>query len=177
MNTQPKATTQQSPKPRSKHGSEKRQRATFLHLRATPAEKVEINTRAQRAGLTVSGFLRALIFGKDTPQPRAAMRPPVEAEALTALRYELRKIGGNLNQIAHHLNQGQDPDKQTLADLTAQHQTVLEAILTALGKKPAEAAATPPQKKPKTPPASQSPLAEKLFGKGQRQDPSNKTTP
>lgn len=124
----------QKPAKASKSGSQTRQRKEKAQMPCTPAELEEIKSRAERAGLSVSGYLRALVFGKDTPQPRAARRPPVEAAALALLRYELRKIGGNLNQIAHAQNQGKTVDDRALTALYAEHSAALKAILNALGK-------------------------------------------
>lgn len=117
-----------------KHGSEKRERQATLRLRVTPAEQADIESRAERAGLSVAGYLRALAFGVDTPQPRAARRPPVEHEELVKLRYELRKIGGNLNQIAHQLNAVKGFDAPAFAVLFAEHSATLKAIMNALGR-------------------------------------------
>jgi len=119
-----------------KSGSEKRRRHSDVKMRVDDAEKADVQKRAALSGLGVSGFLRALVFGKDTPQPRAARRPAVEAAELGALRYELRKIGGNLNQIAHHQNQGKAIDSRVLDAVCAEHAAVLKAILEALGKEP-----------------------------------------
>lgn len=143
---------EQPPKP-SKSGSQKRHRKALLGFRATPDEHSEIAARAERAGLRLSGYLRALVFGKDTPQPRAARRPPVETTELIRLRYELRKIGGNLNQIAHRLNQGKEFDDRALTVVCEEHTAVLKMIMQALGKETPE------------PPEAKSGLAEKLFGK------------
>ena len=122
------------PTKRQTSGSQTRERNERVILFANAAEKAEIETRAEKAGLSVSGYLRALAFGKDTPQPKAARRPPTNAAALGALRYELRKIGGNLNQIAHHLNQGKDFDSRAFAAIYAEQAAVLKAIMEALGR-------------------------------------------
>lgn len=103
-------------------------------MRATAEEKAEIEARAARAGLGVSGYLRAVVFGKDTHQPRAARRPVVEKEELVKLRYELRKIGGNLNQIAHAVNAGKGFDAPGFAEIYAAHLAALRAIMAALGR-------------------------------------------
>ncbi len=115
-------------------GSETRQRQSGIRLRVTAEEKADLTARAERAGLGVSGYLRSLAFGKDTPQPRAARRPIVEKAELVALRYELRKIGGNLNQIAHAVNAGQGFDAAAHAKLCAEHSAALVAILAMLNK-------------------------------------------
>lgn len=123
-------------RPKKKNsGSQKRQRNKNRQLCLTEAEAADIDTRAQASGLTVSGYLRALAFGKDTPQPRAARRPPIEKQELVRLQYELRKIGGNLNQIAHHLNQGGTVSPDILSEAIASHITAARAILETLGKK------------------------------------------
>ena len=138
---------------KTKSGSQKRERAARVIMFANATEKTEVKSRAEVAGLSESGFLRALVFGKDTPQPRAARRLPVGAEELGALRYELRKIGGNLNQIAHHQNQGKAVDDRALTALYAEHSAALKAILEAMGKEAPE------------PPAPKSGLVDKLFGR------------
>jgi Bacterial mobilisation protein (MobC) len=122
--------------PKAKSGSQTRQRSKLAALPCTPAELEDVKKRAEKCGLNVSGYLRALVFGKDTPQPKAARRIPVELAALSLVRYELRKIGGNFNQIAHHLNQGKDFDKQAFDALCAEHAAVLRTILAAFGRKP-----------------------------------------
>jgi hypothetical protein len=122
------------PERATRSGSENRQRQKLVCWRVTPAEHGELATRADRAGLSVAGYLRFVAFGKDTPQPRAARRPPVEKAELVALRYELRKIGGNLNQIAHAVNAGQGFDSASYSRLCAQHLAALDAILAALGR-------------------------------------------
>lgn len=120
-----------------KSGSETRQRKTFLHMRATVGEKAQIEARAERAGLSVSGYLRASIFGTDAPQPRAARRPPVEKETLVRLLAELGKIGGNVNQIAHAMNLGKITDHPALAMLAVEIRDIRQQLKAALGRDPA----------------------------------------
>lgn len=122
------------PEKTTKSGSENRQRQERVFIRMTGAEKAALAARAELAGLSVAGYLRALAWGKDTPQPRAARRPPVEKAELVAIRYELRKIGGNLNQIAHAVNAGQGFNADAYASLCAEHSAALARILAALGK-------------------------------------------
>lgn len=122
------------PKKATKSGSENRRTSARAVLKCTPAEREEIDGRADRAGLSVSGYLRSLVWGKDTPQPRAARRPPVEKQELVRLQYELRKIGGNINQIAHCLNRGEETPP-ILDAVFAEHIAAARAIVAALGQK------------------------------------------
>jgi hypothetical protein len=121
---------------KTKSGSQTRQRSRLAAMPCTPDELADVKSRAEKAGLKVSGFLRSLVFGKAAEQPRAARRPTVEAAELVRLQYELRKIGGNLNQIAHHLNQGQGFDAPAFATIYAEHAAALKAIMQAFGKEP-----------------------------------------
>jgi len=125
-----------TPAKRSQSGSQKRQRGKRLQLCLTDAEAQEIETRAERAGLSVSGYLRALAFGKDTPQPPAAKRPPVEKQILGRLLGELGKIGSNINQIARRVNEGKGFDLEPFATAYAELRRLNNALLEALGKEP-----------------------------------------
>ena len=122
--------------PKAKSGSQTRQRSKLAAMPCTPDELEDIKSRAEKAGLKVSGFLRFLVFGKAADQPRAARRPPIEKQELVGLRYELRKIGGNINQIAHSLNQDKQIDQRALDALFGKHAAALDAILKALGREP-----------------------------------------
>jgi hypothetical protein len=119
-------------------GSQNRQRTKQAVLPCTPEERAEIEARAEKAGLTVSGYLRALVFGADTPQPRAAKRATVQAETLQRILAELGKTGGNLNQIARRVNQNLGFDAPIFAELSAELRYAVRALLAALGKEPAD---------------------------------------
>lgn len=119
-------------KPKKKR-SEKRQRDLVAKMRCTPEEKADIVERANRAGLTESGYLRACVFGKDTKQPNAAHRPPIEKTLLSLLRGDLGKVGGNLNQIAKAINSGLPHDPRELSETVQDIREVVAAIRAALG--------------------------------------------
>ncbi|MFZ2170396.1 MAG: hypothetical protein WAW61_12250, partial [Methylococcaceae bacterium] len=98
-----------------------RKREGFIKCFLTPAEKAEIKTRANQAELTASGYLRSLFFGKNTQQPKASRRPAAEKVELVNIRYELRKIGEKLTQIAHMQNQDGGFDTVAYTQLCDQH--------------------------------------------------------
>jgi hypothetical protein len=85
-------------------GTETRRRACDVRARVTPGERAEIEAAADRAGLTLGSFIRERLL--TAPTTRAVRRPPVQAAALSKLLGQIGKIGGNLNQIAAHLNAG-----------------------------------------------------------------------
>ncbi len=123
-------------KTKAKSGSQKRQRSKMASMPCTPDELEDIKSRAEKLGLQVSGYLRRLIFGKETIQPRAARRPVVEKEELVKLRFELRKIGGDLSQIAQHMNQKNEFDALAYKALAMKHESILDAIIHVLGLEP-----------------------------------------
>jgi hypothetical protein len=89
---------------KTRSGTQRRQRSYLAGMACTAEERAQLEAAAERAGLTVSAFMRQQCFG--TPGPRAVRRPPVERAALAQLLAQIGKCGGNLNQIAKHLNSG-----------------------------------------------------------------------
>ena len=74
-----------------------------LCLRLSQAEKKQLETNADKCGLSKSVYLRRLIMG--TP---VKAKPSSE---IRELRVEVHKIGSNINQIARSINAGQgSPD-------------------------------------------------------------------
>ena len=106
-----------------------------LNLRCTAAQYAEVDEAATRAGLSLGAFLRAKAFG--SPGPRAARRPPVELAELARLLGQIGKLGSNVNQLAHHANQGQDGPALVELRLMRRDLAVLRiATLNALGRHP-----------------------------------------
>ena len=113
--------------------AEKRQRGRMVYVRCTEAEAAMLAARAERAGLSVGAFLRALALG--APGPRAARRPPVEKEALAKALGLLGRYGGNVNQLAHAANaSGALPTAAELDQLKAEVREVKAALMQALGR-------------------------------------------
>lgn len=90
-------------------------------VRCTEAERAAIAARAEAAGLTVSAYVR-----QASSTGRVVIR---QAKADFALTNELRRIGVNLNQIAHavHLASGAVPPE--LAAMLAQLDGLLDKAL------------------------------------------------
>ena len=99
----------------------------------TADEKAEIKTRAKQAELSESGFLRSLVFVKKTRQPKASRRPAQEKIDLVNIRYELRKIGGDLTQIAQMQNQSNGFDTVAFSQVCDLHISALKTIMSSLG--------------------------------------------
>ena len=75
------------------------QKLSRLNVRLSKEEHAAIVRRASGAGLTVSEYMRrSALQDADRPTIRT------DAEKLQALYRNLRKAGGNLNQIARELN-------------------------------------------------------------------------
>ena len=82
--------------PRRKGGRPKKtgpRRTARLEVVLTPAEKAEMVQTAQSAGLSVGELVRRRVLGR-----------PVRSKSDAEARRSLRRIGGNLNQIARRLN-------------------------------------------------------------------------
>ncbi|MDN3568717.1 plasmid mobilization relaxosome protein MobC [Paeniroseomonas aquatica] len=112
-----------SPTRKARSGSEKRQRADLAWMRLTPAERAQLDELAERAGMTVSAYMRHQCLG--SAGPRAVRRPPVERAALAQLLGQLGKVGSNVNQIARALN----TDRPLAYDITTTLAEIREAAL------------------------------------------------
>jgi hypothetical protein len=120
-------------KKKRKHGSEKRQRTKLTAHRWFKDEFREAAARADRAGLSFGAYIRAAALGN--AGPRARRRAPADHVLLRQILGQLGKIGSNLNQIAHRLNLGNEPDLPGLKTALKDWRDIRAAILKALGKK------------------------------------------
>jgi hypothetical protein len=113
-----------------KSGSQTRQRHCGIYVACTPDEKTAITAKATATGLSAGGYVRACALGKETP--RTLHRAPVDRELLGLGIAELRRVGNNINQLAHTSNQGLwfDPDK--LKDALRDYAATLEKLREAL---------------------------------------------
>jgi CubicO group peptidase (beta-lactamase class C family) len=100
-------------------------------MACTAGERAQLDAAAERAGMSVSAFMRRQCLG--TAGPRAARRPPVERAALAQILAQLGKCGSNLNQIARALNSGVDVQLD-IAAAVAEFRQVAADITRTLGR-------------------------------------------
>jgi uncharacterized protein (DUF1778 family) len=98
-----------------------------LTVRFTDDEKRQVSSNAEAAGLSVSRFLAK------AGTAEAAILTEEHKELLKALRFEVRKVGTNLNQIAREINaarlgSGETPDPNQLKDALKNFNALIEAI-------------------------------------------------
>jgi len=113
-------------------GSNKRQRGKIQPVRCTLEEFNAIAAKADRAGLSTAGFMRAAALGD--AGPRAQRRPPADHKALRKILGELGRVGNNLNQIARTLNTGGLASPPELIEALRAYIEIRNAIFEALGK-------------------------------------------
>ena len=107
-----------------------RERDAFVKCFVSLEEKAKIEALAEREELSVSGYLRVLIFGKKTPQPKGSRRPSVHKQALVKLYTELNQVGNNLKKIEQHTQE----QFFNSGSYKATYNTLLDAITAALSK-------------------------------------------
>lgn len=84
------------------------ERRSHTHgLRLSPNEKEELEDRADRAGLSLSEYIRRRALGKK-------IKTKVEEETIR----QIRRVGVNLNQVAKWANEGKDPAVHSAAEDT-----------------------------------------------------------
>jgi hypothetical protein len=118
----------------------RRRRPPPLSIRLPPEERAELEARADRAGLSVSGYFRSAVL--DTPRPRVTRRPSADRQELARLLGEAGRIGSNINQLAHQANLGSWPDSRLLAEACADIRSIRDMLIRALGVTPPGPTAT-----------------------------------
>jgi len=110
------------PKP-GRSGSQKRKTTARIAVNCTPAQKATILEKAKAFDLSPSAICLAMLL--DAPLPRRRHQPTVNDNALTRYlaatakvadvwkeqKAEVGKQGSNVNQVAHMLNAGANPDR------------------------------------------------------------------
>jgi hypothetical protein len=125
-------------------------RSARLDIRCTPAVRAKAEAAARAAGISVAGFVAALI--DVDPGPRVHRVPSEATKLLAQLRGEMGRRGSNLNQAARALNEiailagegeGRDRLRERIDDIAellrqaiAEHRECTAAIMRGLGLRP-----------------------------------------
>jgi hypothetical protein len=118
----------------AKRKSEKRDRDKRLTVRFNDQEYLALQDYADRAGLSLSGFLRHTTL--QTKPPRQSYRPVKDHEKLAVLLASIGRIGNNINQLAYVANTGSWPQEQSLNAACVDIREVRDMLIQALGKEP-----------------------------------------
>ena len=97
------------------------------------AEYEILTAKADDAGLSPGAYMRACALG--STGPRARRSPTVDRELAARAIAELNKAGSNLNQIAHALNIGFQPEREEVEQSAAAVKQAALQILQAFGYK------------------------------------------
>lgn len=88
-----------------KSGSENRQKGFVVGVRVNEIEHAELKISAEAAGVSVPSFIRSKVLAEIQTATRPAP-PSIDRKLLSQLLGQLGKVGSNINQIAHKLNEG-----------------------------------------------------------------------
>jgi len=90
--------------------SEQDKRIVQVNIRLTTEENVKVNEYAKSSGLSPANWIREKVFTGKVPSVKLS---PLD----TSIYQELKKIGVNLNQATHKLNQGDFPKELKMIQL------------------------------------------------------------
>lgn len=117
-------------------GSEKRRRRHSRTARYDDQELAELEARAEKAGLTVAGYIRSCTL--DKPPPRQSKRPTVNHVELAKVQAGIGRIGSNVNQMAKLANCGRWPGYLLINDAVLAILEMRNDVQRALGVIPPE---------------------------------------
>lgn len=129
--SEPLASLPAFPARRARSGSEQRRKYANLTIRLLPEERAQIEADAERAGLSLGGYVRVRMLAH--PTTRAVRRPPVEYAVLGQLMAQLGRIGGNLAQLVKRVNFGEGVARQEIENGIADWREIAAKIKEILG--------------------------------------------
>ena len=88
-------------------------RSKYLTVRLTPTEYKNLQAEAEAFGQTLSDHIREKLNRPLTKRAKRKTKPDCTDELL----YQIKKIGNNLNQIAHYANTTKELDLEVLKSL------------------------------------------------------------
>lgn len=101
-------------------------RNRHVSFRLSAEEHFRLLDKAQHSGLSVGDFLRTRALGSRRRRPGAAQQLSALPQHAN-LAIQLRKIGVNVNQIAHHCNRHLVPPPADLQPLLTEIRSLLKA--------------------------------------------------
>ena len=110
-------------------------RDRFKTFRFTEAEITRLHSRAKASGRTLSEYVRARILDGETGEPgkedrqKAAFSSSRTEFALRNLAEQMRRVGVNLNQIAHRMNEQRIPPPRELTLVLDEIRTYVRKVL------------------------------------------------
>jgi hypothetical protein len=99
-------------------------RVVQVNIRLTKEEIKKVNQYASTSGMSPANWIRYKVF--------VGKFPPVKLSPIdTALYQELKRIGVNLNQVTHKINQGDFPKEYLMRqlELTALLNRILKTLI------------------------------------------------
>lgn len=90
-----------------------------LTIRFSSAEITELHRRAEAEGASLAAYARQAIFGRAADYATTPMSA-VSDPAAEQLADQVRRVGVNLNQIAHRCNELGVPPPEELSELLAE---------------------------------------------------------
>lgn len=134
MNISPVSAQKPSRKPPNRGVRGGRVDQNMVSLRLSAAERATLRERANDAGLSVGSYLRLKALG--STGARSVPKPPIERELAAHLLAQLRRVGGNVNQIAKAANMGEVVMREDLAPTLAAVRSLVNDLAAALGRAP-----------------------------------------
>ncbi|MBL4642854.1 MAG: plasmid mobilization relaxosome protein MobC [Flavobacteriaceae bacterium] len=110
---------------RPKKEEHEKRTARLPAVRLTRAERIDLELKAERAGVDLSEWVRQQLTAAPIKRPRAP--------ALSSVISALNRIGNNVNQIARQLNRGRDHDPEHLGFILQELHTVLDGLVRRYG--------------------------------------------
>ena len=107
-----------------------------VRVRCTSDDLAAMTAHAERAGMSLSQYLRHRGTDGKARQPRASCRPTVERVELARVLAALGRYGSNVNQMARAANAGAIPLEHELAEAAAATLEMRDMLMRALGRQP-----------------------------------------
>lgn len=111
-----------------------RQQTKMVSFRVLPKAHKNLLHEAEQKNLSVGALIKKRVFGKGAKAMKTSPRKPLaDLEELRKILGQLGKIGSNVNQIAKHLNQGNNSidshvHKNIQEDLNLTRRALLDAL-------------------------------------------------